>query len=190
MLRKLIIFGICTGTSASLPIIYQSSPEAVMYYLSSMMSAAPEKPAGQATATLTVPQLKPTTTLSSTSGRQVTLDRDERGHFNGEFRLNGRRISALVDTGATAVAINLSDARRIGIPVTQSDLTSIVSTANGSARAAVVTIARMDIGRISVSQVQAIVMEDNALQGTLIGMSFLNRLRKFEVDGSQMLLVQ
>lgn len=192
MLRRLVIFSVCAGTSASVPIVYQSSPEAVMYYLSSMMSSP------QAPETVQLVLSKPVapessaraSTTSDTGSRQVTIGRDDRGHFNGDFRLNGRRITALIDTGATAVALNLSDARRIGIPVTQSDLTTMVDTANGGARATIVTIARMDIGRITVNQVEAVVLEDTALQGTLVGMSFLNRLRKFQVDGSQMLLVQ
>lgn len=189
MLRKLVIFSICAGTSAGVPIVYQSNPDAVMYYLSSMMSPPPEPK----TVPLVMAKPDVAPTLSSTSdagGRQVTIGRDERGHFNGDFRLNGRRITALIDTGATAVALNLSDARRIGIPVTQSDLTTMVNTANGGARATIVTIARMDIGRITVNQVEAVVLEDTALQGTLVGMSFLNRLKKFQVDGGQMLLVQ
>lgn len=192
MLRRLVIFSICAGTSAGVPIVYQSSPDAVMYYLSSMMAAPREE---QATPLViskpSAPVPEPTfSSTSDTGGRQVTIGRDDRGHFNGDFRLNGRRITALIDTGATAVALNLSDARRIGIPVTQSDLTTMVNTANGGARATIVTIARMDIGRITVNQVEAVVLEDTALQGTLVGMSFLNRLRKFQVDGSQMLLVQ
>lgn len=194
MLRRLVIFSICAGSSASVPIIYQSSPEAVMYYLSSMMSPAPtaEETAIPLVIAKPIVQASPSksSTTSDVGSRQVTIDRDGRGHFNGDFKLNGRRVTALIDTGATAVALNLSDARRIGIPVNQSDLTTMVNTANGGARATIVTIARMDIGRISVDQVEAVVLEDTALQGTLVGMSFLNRLKKFQVDGSQMLLVQ
>ena len=53
------------------------------------------------------------------AGGASDIDRNDRGHFVGDFRFNGRRIEALVDTGATAVALNLSTARRIGVPVTR-----------------------------------------------------------------------
>ena len=189
MLRKLIIFGICAGTSASLPILYQSNPEAVMEYLSTLgddakpQSAKP-KVEKSARPTLEAASYQPTT------GRRVSLQRDARGHFVGDFKMNGRRVEALVDTGATAVAINMSTARRIGIPITSADMTAKVTTANGEAKAALVTIDRLDIGRISVANIDAIVLEDSALGGTLIGMTFLNRLKKFQVDGGAMTLSQ
>lgn len=49
------------------------------------------------------------------TGRKVQLDADGRGHFIGDFQLNGRTVTALIDTGATVVALNRSTARRIGI---------------------------------------------------------------------------
>ena len=51
-------------------------------------------------------------------------------------------------------------------------------------------IDRLEIGRVSVEDVQAIVLEDKALGTNLIGMSFLNRLKKFQVDEGRLLLVQ
>ncbi len=184
MLRKLIIFGIFAGSSASLPILYQSNPEAVMSYLSSRFSDAPAR----VTTTVEIdPAVLP---RQNTGGRRVSIERDDAGHFVGDFKFNGRKIEGLVDTGATAVAINLSTARRIGVSVSASDMTQIVRTANGETRAAIVTIDRLDIGRISVNNVQAIVLEDSALGGVLIGMSFLNRLNKYQVDGNAMLLSQ
>ena len=188
MLRKIIIFSICAGSSASLPILYQSNPEAVLDYVTARFDGAPES------VTLSTSQPVPGATkvasVQQHSGRRVSLEPDSRGHFIGEFKLNGRKIEALVDTGATAVAINLSTARRIGIAISRADLKSTVSTANGDTRATVVMIDRLDIGRISVEQVEAIVLEDRALSGALIGMSFLNRLKQFQVDQGSMVLVQ
>ncbi len=184
MLRKLIIFGICAGSSASLPILYQSNPEAVMTYLASSFSKAPE----EMTTTVEIdPAVLP---RQNTGGRRVSIERNDGGHFVSDFKFNGRKIEAMVDTGATVVAVNLSTARRIGVPVTQADMKQTVRTANGETRAAIVTIERLDIGRISVNNVQAIVLDDSALGGALIGMSFLNRLNKYEVDGTAMVLTQ
>ena len=103
----------------------------------------------------------------------------------GEFKLNGRQVKALVDTGATLVAINASTAKRIGITLSPADFKYQVDTANGTARAASAMIDNLQIGRIYVESVQALVLDDKALDGTLIGMSFLKRLGKFEVaDGA------
>ena len=62
--------------------------------------------------------------------------------------------------------------------------------ANGITRAAGIVIERIQIGRIMVEDVQAAVLDDDALDGTLVGMSFLNRLSKFHVENGALLLVQ
>lgn len=188
MLRKLIIFGICAGVSASLPILYQSNPEAVMTYLSTLGSDT-ELQSAKPKVEKSARSLEVATAQSS-GGRRVSLLRDENGHFGGDFRINGRKVAALVDTGATKVAINMSTARRLGISVTAADMTALIKTANGVGRGALVVIDRMDIGRISIENVEALVLEDNALSGTLIGMTFLNRLKTFRVDGGAMTLAQ
>ena len=53
-----------------------------------------------------------------------------------------------------------------------------------------IALARPQIGRIDVSDVQAVVLEDEALSGTLVGMSFLNRLRKYHVENGALILEQ
>ena len=123
-------------------------------------------------------------------GRKVRIAADPRGHFNADFKLNGRSIDAMVDTGATLVAINLSTARRIGIQLTPGDFKYTVNTANGKTRAASATIERLQIGRILVENVDAVVLDDKALDGTLIGVSFLKRLAKYQVENGALLLVQ
>lgn len=187
MLRKLIILAVCAGSSASIPILYQSNPEGVMAYIQMRFAGEPVEDTAVAGQTSAM-QISAVTT--SVSGRKVQLAADSRGHFMGDFRMNGRRVQALIDTGATAVAINLSTARKIGLPMKSADLKDSVNTANGAARAAMVTIDRLEIGRITVDNVQALVLDDAALSGTLIGMTFLNRLKKFQVDAGQMTLVQ
>lgn len=182
MLRKFIIFAVCAGTSASLPALYQTHQDTVLGFVRQQFGA--EKPpvgtrqadAGAASAMLT--------------GRKVQLDADGRGHFIGDFQLNGRTVTALIDTGATVVAFNRSTARRIGISPPQSAFIHEISTANGKAHAATVTIDRLQIGRISVEKVQAAVLDDDALGGTLIGMSFLNRLDKYQVENGRLLMQQ
>ena len=48
----------------------------------------------------------------------------------------------------------------------------------------------MGIGKVSVDNIKAIVLDDRALQTNLIGMSFLQRLQKYQVQDGAMLLVQ
>lgn len=124
------------------------------------------------------------------AGRTAKIKSDRRGHFVVDARLNGRRAEVLVDTGATSVALNKSMARRIGIRLTSADFKYSVSTANGRARAASAYIDEVEIGRIRVKNVRAMVMEDRALDTVLLGMTFLNELKKFEVSNGTLLLAQ
>lgn len=124
------------------------------------------------------------------AGRVARIDADRRGHFVASARLNGRSMNVLVDTGATLVAINESTARRIGIHLSPGDFKYRVRTANGLADAAEARIDEIEIGRVVVRNVPATVARDSSLSGTLLGMSFLNRLKKFEVDSGTLVLTQ
>jgi len=187
MLRNLILAGIVVGTSAAIPIIYEANPQ---LFQSAVHSAVQGSKAE--TKKLSAPVVakadKPVEEMLI--GRKVRLSADPTGHFLADFKLNGRSVNAMVDTGATLVAMNLSTAHRIGINLKPADFRYQVSTANGNAKAAGVVIDNLQIGRIAVDKVQAVVLEDEALSGTLIGMSFLKQLSKFQVEDGSLLLVQ
>lgn len=187
MLKKLILVGVVAGSSAAVPILYQANPEA----FNSLVAGQTER---SGTDTAAADERQPVKVLAATtnplSGRHHAVSIDRQGHFRDEFRLNGHRTNALIDTGATLVAINASMAQRIGIRLRSSDFIYEVNTANGTTRAAAATIAKLEIGRIHVENVDAVVLEDNALTGTLIGMSFLKRLQSFQVDSGMLVLKQ
>jgi aspartyl protease family protein len=48
----------------------------------------------------------------------------------------------------------------------------------------------MQIGRIQVKDVDAMVLEDSALGGTLVGMSFLSKLSSFRIENGTLLMEQ
>lgn len=114
----------------------------------------------------------------------VPMSRD--GHFSADFRINGRNVRGLIDTGATYVAINRSTARHLGLGLSGSDFKHKVNTANGSTSAALVTLDRMEIGSISVDDVEAFVLDDKALSSTLIGMSFMSKLQSYRVKDNKL----
>ncbi|MGL4489320.1 MAG: retropepsin-like aspartic protease family protein [Rhizobiaceae bacterium] len=126
----------------------------------------------------------------STGSGEVRLKPDARGHYVADFKMNGRTVTALVDTGASSVAINRSTARRLGLNVTANDFIYEANTANGIAKMAITTIREIQIGRIIVRNVEAAVLEDKALNGTLLGMSFLRQLDGFTVSGGDLILKQ
>ncbi len=118
----------------------------------------------------------------------VSLRATSNGHFQSDAEVNGRSIDVLVDTGATLVALTYEDAERAGIYLRPSDFTQSVSTANGIAKVAPVTISSISIGSITVRNVQAAVCERGKLQQTLLGMSFLSRLSRVDMRAGILVL--
>lgn len=125
---------------------------------------------------------------SSSGRRSVVLDADARGHFQGTFRINGRTVKGLIDTGASVIAINRSTARKLGLSVKAADFTHRVNTANGVVKAAHAILKRVEIQSIRVENVDALILDDKSLSGTLIGMSFLNKLSTYQVRNGEMVL--
>jgi aspartyl protease family protein len=184
MRNMMILAGVLAVIAMTVPGFLQSHPQwvsAILERPSADQAAAPPPAAALASAR---PENRPLL------GRKMRLDADARGHFAGDFRLNGYSVPAMIDTGATFVALNRSTAERIGIPLSRSDYRYAVNTANGETKAAAAMIDSIDIGRIHLENVQALVLDDDALSGTLIGMSFLRRLSKYEVDDGQLILEQ
>lgn len=187
MLRKLLILGVFAGTSASIPIVYQSNPQIFERLLK---PTATGNPAVEAQPNVNLASVPVRPAAPQPLGRKVVVTADQRGHFSSTFKLNGRQVDGMIDTGATLVAVNTSTARRIGLSLNPSDFSHEVSTANGSIKAAVVMIDRLQIGTITINDVQAVVLDDKALQTNLIGMSFLSRLGKYQAENGTLLLVQ
>jgi len=133
--------------------------------------------------------VQPTTT-GNAGLRSVTVPRDSRGHFQTEGRVDGRRLGFMVDTGASVIALNESSAALIGIRPRPSDYTASVSTANGSIKAARTRLAMVDIGGLVVRDVDALVLPDAALSENLLGMSYLSKLRRFEMAGGKLVMEQ
>ena len=109
-------------------------------------------------------------------------------HFIVQASIDNTEVRAVIDTGASTVAIPAEEAKRIGLRVRPSDFTVPVSTANGTANAARVSLRRVEIGSIRMRDVEALVMPEGALDITLIGMTFLSRLKGFRVDNGVLVL--
>lgn len=125
---------------------------------------------------------------SSSLAGAVELKAARNGHFYASADINGRSIDVMVDTGASVVALTYEDAERAGIFVRARDFTHRVSTANGQARVAPVTLDSVSIGGVRVRNVPAVVSERGRLETTLLGMAFLGRLARVEMRSGKLLL--
>jgi aspartyl protease family protein len=148
--------------------------------------AAASKPAPVA-ATSPLPPLLPS---DPAHPRTVTLRADPHGGFQANPIINGHAVKAVVDTGATTVAISDDTARRLGVLPARGDYDVMVSTANGVTGGAQVMLREIKVGDVTVRNVEAIVLPGYGLDTTLLGMSFLKRLQKFEMSGGTLILTQ
>lgn len=121
-------------------------------------------------------------TLSPHDAEKATVRlrvRDD-GQFVVRTTTNNRQISMLVDTGASQVVLSARDARALGINMAALNFVIPVNTANGQTMTARYKIDSLFIGPIKIYNVEALVAREGDLNQSLLGMSFLRRLRSYE----------
>lgn len=117
----------------------------------------------------------------------VELRRGADGHFQATLELDGTPVRFLVDTGATDMVLSRRDAARVGVDVDALAFTGRAMTANGSVATARTRIARVTLGDFTVRDVPVAVTA-GALNSSLLGMTFLDRFARIEIEGDRMIL--
>ncbi len=110
------------------------------------------------------------------------------GDFAIAAEINGARVHMVLDTGASSVVLTQDDAKTAGLPLDLLDYSVSIDTANGRTRAAPVTLDRIAIGSLEEKSVDALVVQPGQLKTSLLGMSFLNRLQSWQVNGDRLVL--
>ncbi|MEJ2591785.1 MAG: TIGR02281 family clan AA aspartic protease [Candidatus Thiodiazotropha sp.] len=128
-----------------------------------------------------------TTDYSRPAQVSAKIWRDNTGSYTTVGTINGRTVNFLVDTGASAVAMHASEARRLGIQYKLEGKPMYVSTANGTAPAYEVTLDRVQVGDITLNRVRGFVIDSPGSGRVLLGMSFLGRV-KMEDQGTVLML--
>jgi aspartyl protease family protein len=122
-------------------------------------------------------------------GGEVIVNRRLSGEFAIAGRVNGARVTFLFDTGASAVVLTAADARRAGISTARLSFDVPVATANGAGVAAEVRIDQVAVGPIVMRNLPALVARAGALDESLLGMSFLERLKSYTVERDRLVMV-
>jgi aspartyl protease family protein len=123
----------------------------------------------------------------ATRGRVVEVVRAG-GSFSIAAQVNGARVPMALDTGASSVVLTQEAAKAAGLPLEVLSYTVNVDTANGRARAAPVTLDRLAVGGIVERSVPALIAQPGQLHTSLLGMSFLNRLESWQVQGDRLMM--
>jgi aspartyl protease family protein len=114
---------------------------------------------------------------------------DERGMFRSVGTINGQTVRFLVDTGATTVAMNKSQAKQLGVNYRMTGERIVVSTASENVRGYRVRLKSVSLGKIKQKDVVAMVIDGDHPGPILLGMSFLGKL-KVEKAGDVMKIRQ
>ncbi|MEZ5827760.1 MAG: TIGR02281 family clan AA aspartic protease [Hyphomicrobiales bacterium] len=122
--------------------------------------------------------------------REVKLRPDRNGHFVFKAAVNERLATFMADTGATLVVLTYEDAEHLGLSPRSLDFSAPVQTANGVTFVAPVMLDRVRVEDIMVRNVPAAVASKGALATNLLGMSFLGRLKNFQIQNGELVLIQ
>jgi len=108
--------------------------------------------------------------------REFQISRNLVGMYTTVGSINGQTVSFLVDTGATRVAINAAESRRLGIDYRVVGSPMSVTTASGVERAWGVNLKTVKVGELELRNVGGVVLEGEQPATVLLGMSYLGRL--------------
>jgi aspartyl protease family protein len=137
------------------------------------------------------PTVRPAEKPAADDEPQTIFDNNEivfRAGRNNQFfvraAINGIEIPFIIDTGASYVALRLEDAEKIGLSANSLQWNIRVNTANGNSYAAAATLGSVRLDRAVAYNVPALVMQPNSSDVSLLGMTFLSRLKSWRIhDG-------
>ncbi|HJT14936.1 MAG TPA: TIGR02281 family clan AA aspartic protease [Dongiaceae bacterium] len=131
--------------------------------------------------------LSPTQGVAHDDGT-LSFDAGPDGHFRIQARVNGGRVTFMVDTGATDIVLAPDDARRIGFDPATLVFDQFAETANGTVGGAAIRLDSLIVGSIEMNRLPATVNAAD-MSESLLGMEFLNRLHGWRVENGVLTLV-
>ena len=105
--------------------------------------------------------------------KEVVLKRNPNGHYLAGGEINGVRVTFLLDTGATDVAISEELAKRLDL---RRGAVRLSRTANGTVRSWNTVLDDVKLGSIRLGNVRASILPTMHAGEVLLGMSFLKQL--------------
>lgn len=115
---------------------------------------------------------------------EIRIPMRQDGHFWVEARLNGVPVDFLVDTGATVTTVDRDVAAAARLEMLEGARAQ-VQTANGAVS---VGIGRGDLTLGPVARDDFLVQVSDAKDVNVLGMNFLSKLRRWRVEGRDLIL--
>ena len=124
--------------------------------------------------------------FTETEVKEVRITKSADSHFRVSGEINGFPVEMLVDTGATAVAMNARDAKLFGIDYLKGD-SGHATTAAGPVPSYMVDLANVSVGNIIVHNIKGVVIEGDFPNQVLLGNTFLKHV-SMEQDADLLIL--
>lgn len=120
------------------------------------------------------------------ASKEVKVFQDRYGMYRTVGLINGRVANFLVDTGASTIAMSTRKAKSLGIDFIKLSKGKRlpVGTANGTAYAYPVILDTVSVGGIEAKFIRASIIEGDATDEILLGMSYLSRLNVAQQQGT------
>lgn len=125
----------------------------------------------------------------SVSGEDITIRRQDDGHYWLQVDVNGKPVRFMIDSGATTTAVNADTARETGIQVDSNGYPVFLNTANGSVAAQRGVIVSLKIGTHEIGQHNVVVSESFG-DTNVLGMNFLDSMQSWKVEANVMTFKQ
>ncbi|MDR1828156.1 MAG: TIGR02281 family clan AA aspartic protease [Methylobacteriaceae bacterium] len=132
-------------------------------------------------------ELQPGRATEGSNGELVFVQ-SQNGHFIINALVDGKPVAFMLDTGASDTVLTYETAKILGIDIPPERFTTRVSTANGETTTAFTRVGRLAVGSIIFDNFRVAVSQPGQLEDNLLGMSFLNRIGSWSVQGRRLTL--
>jgi len=130
--------------------------------------------------------INPTAARLNDNG-QLVINLASDGQFYVNIKINGVPVRFMIDTGASDVVINSDEAKKIGINIKKLQFDKRYETANGITYGAYVNLEEVEISGVKFNNIPASINGSN-MGISLLGMSFLRQLKKYEFYQDKLIL--
>jgi aspartyl protease family protein len=119
---------------------------------------------------------------------EVTLWANNQNMFSSNGKINGKNVHFLIDTGATAIAMNENHAKKLGVNYRNAQK-GFAQTASGVVNTWMVKLNTVELGDIKLRNVGAMIIQGTSSKQILLGMTFLSQI-KMTRNGQKMRLLK
>ena len=121
-----------------------------------------------------------------TGPHELSVTPDSDGIYYIFADVNGARVRFVIDTGSDDVVLTRKDAQRVGIDTSRLSFSKDYDAASGSGVEADARVQRLALGAFAVSNFPITVEEEGG--ASLLGMSFLHRMKSVEIRDNRLYL--